>query len=141
MRVGSFALLLLPLLANSPVRAADTYCRTSHYTVLSGDGSSGSVTWYVTAASGRHLQNLMQPRPTTGCSWDMRSIGGMPRAPELLSAPRLGKVTFPRRYRVFYTASRAGSDAFDLRFFWLGRTGQMQSGTVHFDVSVTAGPI
>lgn len=133
-----FTLLLSP--AASQAWADDTYCRTSQYTVL-GDGGSSSLTWYVTTASARRVQTAMQTRPTVGCSWSFNTVGGMPRAPQILTPPHLGKIDFPTRYRVFYRADRPGSDAFDLKFFWLGRTGQPQSGTVHFDVAVTPGPI
>jgi hypothetical protein len=135
------AWILLPaLLLLSPgiAQARDIYCDVKDGNLP--DGAERTADWYVVNSTVRkpHLPGQTKASPICGITF--HSGGGMYRPIELLSKPKLGeaKTTYNR---LTYESARNGDDLVSVRFYQAGRTGGLESATVHFRIHVVDKPL
>jgi hypothetical protein len=140
MKIGWILSLLLLLISGS-AWSGEIYCRGSH-TIHFYPGGEFHKTWDVVNSTVRKVQLPGRTKPTTGCSSDWNSVGGMYRPIEIIQAPKLGQARIVHTYRVFYKSAKNGQDALTIRLHWVDRhTGKLSSAVVHFDIHVTDQPL
>jgi hypothetical protein len=135
---------LLSLMATSfgltsASHARETYCSGSYVRVYDGGTFASEHTAVI--GSARKTQLPGQRNPTTGCSYNWNSLGGFYRPIEILKQPRLGSVSVPQKYRIFYKPTKVGNDEFVVRIHWIGPVGKLQSAVVTYRIRNIDRPI
>jgi hypothetical protein len=134
-------IVLACLLATSGAQGMETYCRSSGISAIQ-DGGEYHVNWYVVSSGVRHPQLPGQEKPFPGCNFNWRSGGSMYRRPDVIQAPKLGRLQVVNNYRLYYQSARNREDALSIRIHWVqASTGKLQSAVIHYDVHVQGQPL
>ena len=124
-------------LSIAPSYAADKYCEGGSVTFY--DGMDNTISWTVTSARARTVQNIGQEKPTRGCRRDFRTIGTV-ISRVLVQKPTLGRAREVNRYRVYYESDKAGNDEIAYKTTWESR-GKISSAVLRIKIKVVDHPI
>jgi len=94
-------------------QASETYCQGEGGRIY--DGGTFTINNTTVIGSARKPQLPGQEKATTGCSYNWNSLGGFYRPIEVIKQPKLGAVSVPRKYLIFYKPTKTGNDEFVVR--------------------------
>jgi hypothetical protein len=128
------------MLATNSAHGMDIYCKLDILNVF--NAGEYHANWYVVNSGARRPQLPGQVKPYPGCNSNWNSLGAMYRPPEVIQAPKLGRVQMINNYRVFYQSARSGEDALSIRVHWIEwSSGKLQSAVVRYDIHVKDQPL
>ena len=134
------AIALLNLTASTAISlAGETYCQGDYLRVFDGGTFVSNHTAVI--GSARKTQLPGQEKPTTGCSYNWNSLGGFYKPIEITKQPKLGTISIPYKYRIFYKPTRVGDDEFVAKIQWVGPTGQLSNAIVTYKIKNVDRPI
>jgi hypothetical protein len=108
---------------------------------MKGGGSTDRVRdWFVVNYKARTPQLPGQTKPTTSCSINFNSVGGIHRPIEIVTKPKLGeaKTSYGTLY---YRSARNGEDYLAIRMHEVTRTGGLQTLIFKYRIIVTDRPL